>query len=102
MNTTCIVYILANEWLTIYVGMTDDLLRRLKQHREKRSDFTSRYEIDRLVWFEVHPSRESAQLRERQIKGWRRNRILALIEQTNPEWRDLSRGGFAEWLKLEK
>jgi putative endonuclease len=70
--------------------MTDDLVKRVWQHRNAITPgFTQRYDVKMLVWFEAHPSRESAFSRERQIKKWDRAWKLALIERDNPQWRDL-------------
>lgn len=84
------VYILANKPNgTLYVGMTDDLVKRVWQHRaDLISGFTHRYGVKVLVWYESHESRESAFLRERRIKKWRRAWKIALIHQKNPTWRD--------------
>ena len=85
------VYVLANKKNgTLYVGMTDDLVKRIWQHRNGLIDgFTKRYGLKTLVWFEAHESRESAFTRERQIKKWNRIWKLELIERMNPTWRDL-------------
>ena len=85
------VYILANRRNgTLYTGMTDDLVARVWQHREDiRPGFTRRYGVKMLVWHEQHASRDSAFVRERQLKKWHRNWKLALIEKANPQWRDL-------------
>jgi len=85
------VYILASlRNGTLYTGSTDDLLKRVAEHREKlRDGFTARYAVSRLVWYEAHNSRETAFLRERRIKEWRREWKLDLIERMNPEWADL-------------
>ena len=75
---------------TLYVGHTDDLIERVRQHREKeRAGFTARYGVDRLVWYEAHHDRDGAFRRERQIKNWYRAWKLRTIEAGNPEWRDL-------------
>lgn len=74
----------------LYVGVTSDLVKRVWQHREKQvPGFTSRYQLDRLVWFEQHPTMESAILREKQLKAGNRARKCALIEAMNPDWDDL-------------
>jgi len=88
---TFAVYILASRRNgTLYTGHTDDLYRRVRQHRDHElKGFTDRYDVTRLVWFEDHETRESAFLRERRIKEWKRAWKLRLIERTNPEWRDL-------------
>jgi putative endonuclease len=85
------VYILASDRNgTLYVGQTDDLIERVRQHREKeRRGFSAKYGANRLVWFEEHLGRESALTRERQIKKWYRAWKLRTIEAANPEWRDL-------------
>ena len=75
---------------TIYVGMTDDIGRRIFEHKSKAiPGFTAKYGCDQLVWFEAHETRDSAFRRERQIKEWRRSWKLVLIEEANPTWRDL-------------
>jgi putative endonuclease len=75
---------------TVYVGVTSDLVKRIWQHRnEVVEGFTSRYHVHHLVWYELHDTMESAILREKQVKGWKRAWKLRLIEGANPEWRDL-------------
>jgi putative endonuclease len=85
------VYILASRRNgTLYVGMTDDLVRRTWQHRTGAiPGFTKAYGVKMLVWYEAHETRESAFGHERQIKKWNRAWKLQLIEQMNPTWRDL-------------
>jgi putative endonuclease len=85
------VYILASRRnRTLYTGMTDDLVRRVWQHRTGAvPGFTSQHGVKMLVWYEQHETRESALTRERQIKKWNRSWKLQLIERTNPAWRDL-------------
>ena len=85
------VYILAtNRNGTLYIGMTDDLVKRVWQHRNGlAAGFTDRYAVKTLVWFERHESRESAFARERRLKKWNRSWKLDLIEHNNPHWRDL-------------
>jgi putative endonuclease len=85
------VYILASlRNGTLYVGQTDDLAKRVWEHREKAvPGFTSKYGVSMLVWYEVHDDRESAFIRERRIKEWKRAWKLRLIEQANPVWNDL-------------
>lgn len=82
---------------TIYTGVTSHLLGRIHQHRTKVfKGFTAKYGAAILVWFEVHETMESAIVREKRIKNWRREWKLALIEATNPTWRDLAEDfGFA-------
>ena len=76
---------------TLYAGSTDDVWQRVVEHREKtRPGFTQKYGVARLVWVEVHGSRDEAFRRERQIKEWRRSWKIRLIEAMNPGWVDLS------------
>lgn len=75
---------------TLYVGVTNDLVRRIAQHRTHLADgFSKKYEVTRLMWFEVHQSVEAAIGREKQIKKWRRAWKVALFAETNPRWDDL-------------
>jgi putative endonuclease len=75
---------------TLYVGSTDSIVVRTSEHKQKlRGGFTSKYGVDRLVWYEAHETRAGAFMRERQIKKWNRVWKLELIEKANPEWRDL-------------
>jgi len=86
------VYIVASDRNgTIYTGVTSHLLGRVYQHRDGAIEgFTKRYAVKRLVWFEAHETMESAIVREKQIKTWRRRWKLDLIEADNPTWRDLA------------
>ena len=75
----------------MYVGMTSNLEVRVDQHKNKRLDgFTKHYNVTRLVYFEATNEVLAAIAREKQIKGWRRSKKIALIESMNPQWRDLS------------
>jgi putative endonuclease len=75
---------------TLYIGSTDDLQRRIWEHREGHgSTFTSKYGCGILVWYEVCDSREGAMVLERRLKEWKRAWKLRLIEENNPEWVDL-------------
>jgi putative endonuclease len=92
-SKTYYVYIMANQSRTLYVGMTDNIHRRVLQHREGLlGGFTHRYKIDMLVYIESLGDALSAIAREKQIKHWRREKKLKLIIQCNPNWRDLSDG----------
>jgi putative endonuclease len=85
------VYILSSRSRVLYIGVTNDLIRRLYQHKHKLTPgFTSKYSVDQLIYYEEGGSIEQAILREKQIKGWLRERKIALIESMNPEWKDLS------------
>ena len=85
------VYLLASgKHRTLYLGVTNDLIRRVYEHKTKaKRGFTSRYSVDRLVWFEVYDDPKNAIMREKEIKKWRRDWKIALIEEANPEWDDL-------------
>ena len=84
------VYILASRARTLYVGITGNLIRRVCEHREgKLGGFTSRYRIHRLVFFETFRDVRLAIAREKEIKGWRRDKKIKLIEKMNPTWEDL-------------
>ena len=86
------VYILTNPTRTLYIGVTSNLQRRIHEHQHKvRGGFTSRYHITQLVYFEETNDVHAALTREKQLKGWKRARKIALIEAFNPEWKDLSR-----------
>ncbi len=88
------VYIATNGSKTLYTGVTNDLPRRMFEHRNSLvPGFTSKYRIDRLVYFETTSDVRAAIAREKQIKGWRRERKIALVEGANPKWTDLSK----EW-----
>ncbi len=86
------VYIVASQRNgTIYTGVTSNLLGRVVQHRTKAfKGFTADHDCHILVWFEVHETMESAIVREKRIKNWRRSWKLELIETDNPRWRDLA------------
>ena len=97
MSRTLYVYILANRSRTLYVGVTNDLPRRLAQHRNgPPSSFTRRYAVIRLVHVETADVPRDALAREKQIKRWSRRKKVALIEETNPGWADLSES-LAPW-----
>ena len=85
------VYILASRRNgTLYVGMTNDLLRRVWEHKQELVDsFTKKYRVHSLVWYEAAESPAAAIQREKQLKHWRRAWKLSLIEEGNPTWRDL-------------
>jgi putative endonuclease len=86
------VYIVASRRNgTLYIGSTDDLAQRAWEHKEKlRQGFTAKYGVDRLVWYEIHETREPAFTRERRLKKWNRAWKLALIERFNSAWLDLT------------
>ena len=88
---TYFVYILASKPRgTLYVGVTNNLVRRIFEHKNKVVEgFTKRYEVDILVWYEASESIESAISYEKKLKRWRRDWKIELIEKQNPDWLDL-------------
>jgi putative endonuclease len=85
------VYILFNHSRTLYIGITNDLVRRVYEHRNKLTPgFTSKYNIDQLAYYEIFPTPAAAIEREKQLKGWKREKKIALVEGMNPHWQDLS------------
>jgi len=85
------VYIVASDSRTLYVGFTNNLRRRVFEHKESKIEgFTKKYHCNRLVYFEYHDFVESAIDREKKIKKWRREKKIELIEKENGDWRDLS------------
>ena len=90
------VYIMTNRSKTLYVGITGNLIQRVRQHKARTgSRFAAKYHLDRLVYFERFEDVRDAIEREKRIKGWRRIRKIALIVSVNPAWRDLS----LEWFE---
>ena len=86
------VYILASATnVTLYVGVTNDLVRRVYEHRNhlEPGSFTSKYSVHKLVYFEETSDVKAALEREKQLKGWRRSKKNALVETVNPQWRDI-------------
>ena len=93
------VYILSSRSRNLYTGVTNNITRRVSEHREGRiPGFTSRYRIHRLVHFECHSGVRAAIAREKEIKGWSRAKKIALITAGNPAWDDLA----AEWFPALK
>src|SRR5437867_2913426 len=90
-NKQYYVYILTNASHNLYVGVTNNLERRVWEHKNKLVEgFTSKYNIGWLVWYDVTNDIREAIETEKRIKGWVRAKKVALIEETNPRWRDLS------------
>ena len=85
------VYILASKRNgTLYIGVTSDLVQRVWQHQNNLAGgFSKRYGVHTLVWYETHPTMESAIIREKRLKEWHRKWKLRLIEELNPKWEDL-------------
>jgi putative endonuclease len=88
------VYIVTNRSKTLYTGVTNNLMRRVREHKTGTgSGFTAKFKLDRLVYFERFEDVHNAIEREKRIKGWLRIKKVALIVSINPSWKDLS----AEW-----
>jgi putative endonuclease len=91
------VYIMPNKSRTLYTGVTNDLMQRVYEHKNKLvQGFTSKYNIQYLVHYESTSSIHTALEREKPIKGWLRAKKIALIDSINPEWKDLSEEWFIE------
>ena len=89
------VYIMTNKSRTLYTGVTNNVLRRVYEHKQKLiPGFTQKYNITKLVFYEDTSDVTAAIEREKQIKGWLRSKKIALIESMNPHWEDLSQGWF--------
>src|SRR5690242_4937215 len=96
------VYIMSNRAHTLYTGVTNDLKRRVTEHKERLhpNAFTARYTFDRLVYYEEAADQQAAALREKRIKNWPRAKRVALIQAGNPNWNDLSADwSFARWIR---
>ena len=88
------VYIMTNRSRTLYTGVTNDLLRRVHEHKKMQNPgFTQRYKITQLVFYEETSDVYAALEREKEIKGWLRSKKIEIIEENNPQWADLS----ADW-----
>ena len=86
------VYVMSNRTHVLYIGVTNDINRRVAEHQEGRiAGFTHKYHLTRLVYFESFENVSDAIAREKQLKGWRRAKKIELIEALNPKWSDLSR-----------
>ena len=91
------VYIMANKSRTLYTGVTNDLERRVYEHKHKLiPGFTSKYNITKLVWWESFPDIHQAIEGEKRIKGWVRSKKIAMIESENPHWEDLCERWYEE------
>ena len=94
-NRTYYVYIMASRSKTLYIGVTNDLERRVREHQTGATrGFTQKYNVHRLLYYEESSDVQAAIAREKQLKGWRRSKKLALIESANPEWDHLSEHWF--------
>ena len=96
MEKRYFTYIMSNSSKTLYVGITNDLERRVWQHRQRsRNTFTGRYNVTMLVYLEEFADPATSISREKQLKGWTRRRKLELIATMNPDWIDLA----ADWFR---
>ncbi len=90
MKQPCVYLLASKRNGTLYVGVTSNLVQRVWQHKQGLVEgFTKRYRVHTLVWYEVHATMQSAIAREKTLKKWERAWKVALIEQSNPDWRDL-------------
>ncbi|MSU75237.1 MAG: GIY-YIG nuclease family protein [Candidatus Magasanikbacteria bacterium] len=89
-NYSFYVYIMASVTRILYVGVTNDLVRRAEEHRDGTNEgFTKKYQTHKLVYYEYWTDIKSAIHREKELKGWRRSKKIALIQNDNPTWRDI-------------
>jgi putative endonuclease len=85
------IYIMSNKSKTLYTGVTNNIQRRVFEHKNKKAKgFTAKYNITKLMYFEITTDIKSAISREKEIKGWTRRKKIELIESINPNWNDLS------------
>ena len=91
------VYIMTNKSKTLYTGVTSDLIKRVYLHKNHLiNGFTKKYNITKLVYYEITNDVNTAIKREKQIKGWLRKKKIALIESMNPNWKDLSKDWYLD------
>src|SRR5256885_16910148 len=97
------VYLMASKSGVLYCGMTNDLQRRVWEHKSKEVPrFTADYNVNELIWFEEFREVRDAIENEKKIKGWSRAKKVALIEKMNPNWKDLSEGWFENVVRPEE
>ncbi|MCG2644026.1 MULTISPECIES: GIY-YIG nuclease family protein [Bradyrhizobium] len=85
------VYLLASKkYETLYIGVTNDIIRRIHEHKTKVvPGFSKKYSVDKLVWYEIYDDPVTAITREKELKKWRRDWKIRLVEKQNPQWIDL-------------
>jgi putative endonuclease len=94
---TYYVYMMASHTKVLYIGVTNNIEARVQQHKmAPPTTFTGKYSVSRLVWYEDYPDAQAAIAREKQLKGWRRSKKVALIQAGNPNWMDISYRWFRE------
>jgi putative endonuclease len=100
---TYYVYILASKSGTLYTGITSNLFRRVSEHKDHiLPGFTSKYNVNRLLYYETFGTPDQAIKREKQIKGWRREKKIKLIDSTNPQWNDLAESWYDSYIRVSK
>jgi putative endonuclease len=93
MKKSYYAYILRNDKGLFYIGITDNLIKRVWQHKNKFTDgFTAKYHIDQLIYYEIYDDPENAILREKQLKNWNRKKKIVLISKTNPKFEEIKLG----------
>ena len=91
MKQPCVYMLASKRNGTLYIGVTSNMVERMRQHKEgEAGGFTARYGVRTLVWLESHDSMQEAIAREKALKEWKRAWKIRLIEERNPQWRDLS------------
>lgn len=91
MNKTFYVYILTNNSGTLYIGVTSNLVKRMWEHKNKVvKGFTEKYNIDKLIYYEIFEDAENAIIREKQLKNWNRSKKYVLIRKMNPKFEELT------------
>ncbi len=97
------VYLLASKSGVLYCGMTNDLERRVWEHKQRFVEgFTKKYNVNRLVWLEEFREVRDAIAMEKRIKGWSRAKKVKFIEEMNPQWKDLSEGWYENVVRPEE
>ena len=90
MKQPCVYILASKNNFTLYIGVTSNLIKRVWEHKNSVVEgFTKKYHVNSLVWLELHQTMDTAITREKQLKKWRRNWKIKLIEKDNPAWTDL-------------
>jgi len=89
----CVYFLASKPYGTLYLGVTSNIRKRIWEHRNDLAEgFSKKYKVHRLVWFELHASMYDAIQREKNLKNWKRDWKISLIEEKNPDWQDLYSG----------